>query len=148
MVSPKGDFPKALEKLTKNGKKMGRPKGSGGPQAVTKRNVIAAQKMFQQYAEEAMLTMVDIMRDEENDAAVRLKAANDIQNRAYGTPVNTQVQHKIIQDETGSAISTTAISSAATSDLEMLAKTLARYVEAEKATIDVTPEMPEDYPED
>ena len=135
-----------IQKAAEEGeaRKPGRPPG---PARTTRRNVMAAQKMFQQYAEEAMLTMVEIMRDPEADHAVRLKAANDIQNRAYGTPVSTPVQHKIIEDERGSPVSTEAISSTATRELELLAATLARFVEAEKATIDVTPEMPEGYPD-
>ena len=136
---------KAVEEAAK--RKPGRPPGTGGPQAVTRRNVLAAQKMFQQYAEEAMHTMVEIMRDPDADHAVRLKAANDIQNRAYGTPVSTQVQHKIISDETGSPVNAQALTSAATPELEQLAQTLARFVEAERNTIEVTPEMPEDYPD-
>jgi hypothetical protein len=136
---------KAVEEAAK--RKPGRPPGTGGPQAVTRRNVLAAQKMFQQYAEEAMHTMVEIMRDPDADHAVRLKAANDIQNRAYGTPVSTQVQHKIISDENGSPVNAQALTSAATAELEQLAQTLARFVEAERNTIEVTPEMPEDYPD-
>jgi len=126
-------------------RKPGRPPG---PAKTTRRNVLAAQKMFQQYAEEAMLTMVEIMRDEDADQAVRLKAANDIHNRAYGTPVSTQVQHKIIEDETGSPVNSNAISSAGTKDLEMLAQTLARFIEQEKNTIEVNPKMPDNYPKE
>ena len=137
-----GDLAKANEAARK---KAGRPPG---PSSVTRRNVLNAQKMFQQYAEEAMLTMVEIMRDEDADHAVRLKAANDIQNRAYGTPVSTQVQHKIIEDETGSPVSTTAISAAGTSELLKLAKALSRYVEDKDNIVDVTPQMPDDYPAD
>ena len=125
-------------------RKPGRPPG---PSSVTRRNVLNAQKMFQQYAEEAMWTMIEIMRDPENDAAVRLKAANDIQNRAYGTPVNTQVQHKIIEDETGSPVNAQAISAAGTAELAQLAQALSRYVEDKENTIDITPELPENYPE-
>lgn len=136
-----GDLAKANEAAKR---KPGRPPG---PSSVTRRNVLNAQKMFQQYAEEAMHTMVEIMRDPDADHAVRLKAANDIQNRAYGTPVSTQVQHKIISDETGSPVNTQALTSAATAELEQLAQTLARFVEAERNTIEVTPEMPEDYPD-
>ena len=136
-----GDLAKANEAARK---KPGRPPG---PSSVTRRNVLNAQRMFQEYAEEAMLTMVEIMRDPDADHAVRLKAANDIQNRAYGTPVTTQVQHKIISDETGSPISTAAISAAGSKELEMLALTLARFVESEKNTLDVTPDMPPDYPD-
>ena len=126
-------------------RKPGRPPG---PAKTTRRNVMAAQKMFQQYAEEAMLTMVEIMRDPDTDAAVRLKAANDIQNRAYGTPVSTQVQHKIIEDETGSPVNMTAISTAGTSELLKLAQALSRYVEDKDNIVDVTPELPDNYPTD
>jgi hypothetical protein len=136
-----GDLAKANEAARKM---PGRPPG---PSSVTRRNVLNAQRMFQEYAEEAMLTMVEIMRDPDADHAVRLKAANDIQNRAYGTPVTTQVQHKIISDESGSPISTAAISAAGSKELEMLALTLARFVESEKNTLDVTPDMPPDYPD-
>ena len=139
-----GHQAKAMQEAKKS---PGRPPGTGGPQAITRRNVMAAQKMFQQYAEEAMLTMVKIMRDEDADHAVRLKAANDIQNRAYGTPVSTQVQHKIIEDETGSPVNAQALTSAATKELEQLAQALSRYVEDKQNTIDVTPQMPEDYPD-
>jgi hypothetical protein len=124
-------------------KKPGRPRG---PAKTTQRNVRAAQRMFQQYAEEAMLVMVEIMRDPDADHAVRLKAANDIQNRAYGTPVSTQVQHKIIEGESESAVNSNAISQSATKELEQLAAVLARFVEQEKNTIEVNPKMPDDYP--
>jgi hypothetical protein len=126
-------------------KKPGRPPG---PAQTTRRNILAAQKMFQAYAEEAMLKIVDIMRDEDADHAVRLKAANDLLNRAYGTPVSTQVQHKIIEDERDTPINIAALTGAATRDLEQLAQTLARFIESERATIDVTPELPDDYPQD
>jgi len=128
--------------------KMGRPKGTTGiPQKMTKAGVVAMRKKAMEYAEEALQTMVAIMRDEENDAAVRLKASNDVLNRAYGTPVSTQIQHKIIEDERGSPISTGAISTAGTKDLEQLAAVLARFIEAERNTLDVTPAMPDGYPE-
>jgi hypothetical protein len=141
MGNPTGEFAAAMEAAKK---KPGRPPG---PSKVTRRNVLNAQKMFQQYAEEAMLTMVEIMRDPDADSAVRLKAANDIQNRAYGTPVSTQVQHKIISDETGSPVSAAAISAAGSKELEQLAQVLARFVEQEKNTLDVTPQMPPEYPD-
>ena len=129
-------------------RKPGRPPGTGGPTAVTRRNIHAAQKLFQAHAQEALETMVGIMRDTVVDPAVRLKASNDILNRAYGTPVSVQVQEKIITDERQSPISTGAISTAATAELEQLAAVLARFIEAERATIDVTPVMPEGYPDE
>lgn len=125
-------------------KKPGRPPG---PAKTTRRNILAAQKMFQQYAEEAMLKIVDIMRDEEADHAVRLKAANDLLSRAYGTPVSTQIQHRIMEDERDSPISAVALSSAGTKELLALAQALSKYVEDKENTIDITPEMPDDYPD-
>jgi len=129
-------------------KQRGRPPGTGGPTGLTRRNVIAAQKKFQEYEERALEVMVEILNDQDADHAVRLKAANDIWNRSRGTPVSVSVNHQIQERETGSPISAGAISSTATKELEALAQTLARFVESEKATIDVTPTMPASYPDE
>jgi hypothetical protein len=126
-------------------KKPGRPPG---PAKTTRRNVLAAQRMFQEYAEEAMNTIVAIMRDVEVDPAIRLKASNDLLSRAYGTPVSVQVQHRILEDERESPISTGAISTAATAELEQLAAVLARFIESERNTIEVNPVMPDNYPDE
>ena len=99
------------------------------------------------HAEEALSTIVDIMRDEENDAAVRLKAANDLLSRGFGTPVSTQIVEKTINDERSSPVSGEAISAAGTAELAQLAQALSRYVEDKENTIDITPELPENYPE-
>jgi len=128
-------------------KKPGRPPGTGGPVGLTRRNVMAAQKLFQEYEREALDVMVEIMRDVEADHAVRLKAANDIWNRSRGTPVSVSIQHQIQERENVSPISTGAISGAATAELEQLAAVLARFIESERATIDVTPVMPPEYPD-
>ena len=128
-------------------KQRGRPPGTGGPTGLTRRNVMAAQKKFQEYEERALEVMVEILNDTDADHAVRLKAANDIWNRSRGTPVSVSVQHQIQERETGSPVSTVALTGAATRDLEQLAQTLARFIEAERDTIDVTPQMPEDYPD-
>lgn len=125
-------------------RKPGRPPG---PSSVTRRNVLAAQKLFQEYAQEALETMVSIMRDPEADQAVRLKASNDVLARAYGTPVSVSVQHQIQERETGSPVNAQAISSAGTQELLALAQALSRYVEDKRDVIDVTPEMPKDYPD-
>ena len=108
--------------------KGGRPKGSSAP---TIRAVLKARLLFEKHAEDA----------------VRLKAANDILNRAYGTPVSVSLQHKIVSEDRESPISTGAISSAGTAELQALAQTLARFIESERDTIDITPSMPEGYPD-
>lgn len=128
--------------------KMGRPKGTTGiPQKMTKTGVIALRKKAMVHAEEALETIVEIMRDTNNDSSVRLKAANDLLSRGFGTPVSMQVVEKIITDERQSPISSGAISTAGTRDLEQLAATLARFIEAERNTLDVTPAMPDGYPD-
>ena len=129
-------------------KSPGRPPGTGGPQAITRRNVLAAQRKFQEYEDRALEVMVEILNDTEADHAVRLKAANDVWNRSRGTPVSVSVQHQIQERETGSPVNAQALTSAATKELEQLAQVLARFVEAEKNTLDITPEMPDSYPSD
>ena len=128
---------------------MGRPKGTTGiPQKMTKRGVVAARKMALVYAEEALEKIVDIMRDEEADHAVQLKAANDVLNRAYGTPVSMQIVEKIESDaNNGSNVNPAQIGQASTDELQSVLATLQRYLEAESKTVDVTPIMPDGYPE-
>ncbi len=109
--------------------------------------MLAAQRKFQEYEDRALEVMVEILNDTEADHAVRLKAANDVWNRSRGTPVSVSVQHQIQERETGSPVNTQALTSAATKELEQLAMVLARFVEQEKNTLDITPEMPEDYPD-
>lgn len=92
--------------------------------------------------------MVGIMRDPDADHAVRLKASNDVLARAYGTPVSVSVQHQIQERENVSPISTASISAAGTQELLALAQALSRYVEDKRDIIDVTPEMPPEYPDD
>ena len=106
----------------------------------TKLSIMKANKLFLEYAEEALHVMVDIMRDEENDASVRLKAANDIHNRAFGTPVNTSVQHQIReQAASGTGLSEEAVLSASSDELRALADQLSKFVEAEENLVDITP---------
>jgi len=123
-----------------SGKKVGRPLGQQGP---TRRNIRKVQEMFQEHGQEALDTMLVIMRDESADKAVRLKAANDILNRGFGTPVSTQIVEKIITDERQSPISPAAISAAGTSELMALADALGRFVSQEALTLDVTPDEDE-----
>jgi len=124
--------------------KGGRPKGSSAP---TIRAVLKARLMFEKHAEDALAVMVHILNDSDAEDAVRLKAANDILNRAYGTPVSVSLQHKIVSEDRESPISTGAISSAGTAELQALAQTLARFIESERDTIDITPTMPDGYPD-
>ena len=118
--------------------KGGRPPG---PAKTTRRNIMAAQRLFQAHAQEALETMIGIMRDPEADPAVRLKAANDVLNRAYGTPVSTTVQVQISEEEREAIIDSSLIAAASTPELLALAEALSRYVEANPVgdVVDVTP---------
>ena len=138
MARETGEVAKALAGAKSQG---GRPPGPRGPNSVTRRNIMAAQKLFQQHAQEAMETMIAIMRDPEADHAVRLKAANDIMNRGYGTPVSTTVQLQINDDEREAVINSSQLAAASTPELMALAAALSKYVEAnpEPDVIDVTP---------
>lgn len=141
---PRSTELKSSGTTTTAGKKSGRPPGrpKGSTNKLTTRNHVFVQRMFQQFEHEALETMVTIMRDLNAEHAVRLKAANDILNRARGTPVSTQIVEKTIRDETGGGISMEALSSAATADLLQLAAALSRYVSDDANVIDVTPTMP------
>lgn len=129
-------FLKAADKTARS--KGGRPPG---PSGTTRRNILAAQKLFQVHAQEALDTMVAIMRNPEADFAVRLKAANDVLNRAYGTPVSTTVQVQISEEEREAIIDSSLIAAASTPELLALAEALAKYVDANPMpdVIDVTP---------
>ena len=129
-------FLKAAHETAKS--KGGRPPG---PAKTTRRNIMAAQRLFQEHAQEALETMIGIMRDPEADHAVRLKAANDVLNRAYGTPVSTTVQVQISEEEREAIIDSSLIAAASTPELLALAEALAQYVDANPApdVVDVTP---------
>lgn len=131
-------------------RKGGRPPGSGGKHALTKQNIRRMQIMAAQHAEEALQTIVNIMRDESVDPPVRLKASNDLLNRAYGTPVSTQVVMQLNSEEGSTPINRTAIAAASTPELIALAEALARFTQKAEAEnlIDITPELPPNYPKD
>ena len=125
-------------------KKPGRPPGLTH---VTQRNVRYVQKLFQEHAQEAMDVMLGIMRDDEADHAVKLKAANDILNRGFGTPVSTQVIMQLDEKDQVSPVSGAQIGVASTDELQSVLSTLQRFLESESKTVDVTPVvMPEGYP--
>lgn len=131
-------LPEIAEKAKK---KAGRPPGPQGMRSVTKRNYYAMQKMFQEHEQEALETMLGIMRDPEADHAVRLKAANDVLNRARGTPLSASVVMTLDEAQDGPSVSTAALSAASTPELLALAEALAKYVDANPVgdVVDVTP---------
>lgn len=128
------------EKVEKKSK-VGRPPG---PSAYKIRTIRLVQDMFREHANEALETMLRIMRDEDADKAVRLKAANDILNRGFGTPVSTQVIATIDGKEQGSTINAAALASTPTQDLVAAIELIKRFANPstveDAEVIDVTPE--------
>ena len=120
--------------------KRGRPKGSTGPHAITKRQVQKARELFEPLVQKAYQRIEAILDDDSLDPAVHLRAAKEVLDRRYGTPESTSRVEKIIRDERQSPLSDDAISGADTEYLEQAMRALARFVEAEKATIDITPD--------
>lgn len=124
-----------------NGKKGGRPKGSGtGPSRITQKQVLAARKQFEKLVPKAMKAVEDILDDPDADYSVKLKAAAEVANRTWGTPVNMSVQERIVSDERGSPINGQVISAQDTETLLKLSKMLGDFVEREDKTIDITPD--------
>jgi len=133
-----GDITKQATELAK--RKPGRPKGSGGPQVITKRQVQKARELFEPLVKKAYARIEQILDDDDVDPSVHLKAAKEVLDRRYGTPESTSRVEKIIKDERQSPISDGAIEAADTAYLEQALAALSRFVEHERKTIDVTPE--------
>jgi HEAT repeat protein len=107
---------------------------------MTKKGVWAVRKMAIVHAEEAIDKLVEIMRNEDADHNVQRQAANDLLNRAFGTPVSTQIVEKTITDERGSPIDVAALTKQDTETLVKLSKMLGDFVERDNKIIDVTPD--------
>jgi hypothetical protein len=113
------------------------------------RNIRMVQKLYAEHAQEALDTYLEVMRDPDVEPAVRIRAAKDITDRAFGTPVSTKIVEQTIRDDRDSPVDPAQISGAATEDLQLLANVLTNYLRESseaKAAIDVTPELPPHYP--
>lgn len=126
--------------VEKASKKVGRPPGSKGMHGVTKRNVQHVQRLFQEHGQEALDVMLKIMRDESIDPPVRLRAANDVLNRGFGTAVSTQVVMQLTESENQSAVNPLQIGRASTDELQAVLATLQNFLESESKMVDVTPD--------
>jgi HEAT repeat protein len=120
-------------------RKPGRPPGTGKMTGITQRNILHVQKLFQEHGQEALDTILAIMRDEAVDPPVRLKAANDVLNRGFGTAVSTQVVMQITDDENKTPVNPQQIGRASTEELQAVLATLQQFLEAESKMVDVTP---------
>jgi hypothetical protein len=136
------DIAKEANALAKK-KKPGRPKGSGGPQSITRRQVQKARELFEPLVQKAYDRLENILNDDDIDPAVHLRAVKEVLDRRYGTPVSTQIVEKTINDERRSPVSDAAISSQDTETLMKLSKMLSDFVEREEKMVDITPDYPE-----
>jgi len=140
-----GDFKDIAKEANALAKKSpGRPKGSGGPTSITKRQVQKARELFEPLVKKAYDRIEAILDDDEVDPSVHLRAAKEVLDRRYGTPESTSRVEKIIKDERQSPLSDGAIKDADTAYLEQALAALSRFVEHERQTIDVTPELDKD----
>lgn len=136
-----GDFKDIAKEANELAKRSpGRPKGSGGPTSITKRQVQKARELFEPLVKKAYDRIEAILDDDDIDPAVHLRAAKEVLDRRYGTPESTSRIEKIIKDERQSPLDGDAISSADTEYLRQAMAALERFVLNEKNTIDVTPE--------
>lgn len=124
--------------VSKAAKKKGRPPGRMN--GITQRNILHVQRMFQEHGQEALDTMLLIMRDEAVDPPVRLKAANDVLNRGFGTPVSTQIMISLDESDKGSPVNPAQIGRASTDELQAVLATLQNFLESESKMVDVTPD--------
>lgn len=134
------DIAKQANEMAAPKRKQGRPKGTMGPHAITKRQVQKARELFEPLVKKAYERIEAILEDDEIDPAIHLRAAKEVLDRRYGTPESTSRVEKIIKDERQSPLSDAAISNADTAYLEQALAALSRFVEHEKGVIDVTPE--------
>ena len=140
-----GDFKDIAKEANELAKRSpGRPKGSGGPQAITKRQVQKARELFEPLVKKAYDRIEAILDNDEIDPAVHLRAAKEVLDRRFGTPESTSRIEKIIKDERGSPIDDDAIRNADTEYLTQAMAALERFIMNEKNTIDVTPELDKD----
>jgi hypothetical protein len=140
-----GDFKDIAKEANALAKKSpGRPKGSGGPTSITKRQVQKARELFEPLVHKAVSAIEEILDDPDADPSVKLKAAKECLDRRFGTSVNMQVVEKIVTDERRSPLSEDAIKGADTAYLEQALVALSRFVEHERNTVDITPELSKD----
>jgi hypothetical protein len=134
------DIAKEANELAAPKRKQGRPKGTMGPHAITKRQVQKARELFEPLVHKAYERIEAILEDDDLDPAVHLRAAKEVLDRRYGTPETTSRVEKIIKDERQSPLSDDAITNADTKYLEQALAALSRFVEHEQQTIDITPD--------
>jgi hypothetical protein len=67
-------------------KRGGRRQGSGRKPGALNKATVALKDMAGHYSEEAVKTLVDVMRDPETPPAVKVQAADKLLDRSHGRP--------------------------------------------------------------
>lgn len=79
----------------KGGRPKGTPKTGGRKKGVPNKATASIRDIAREYTSEAILTLAEVMRDEEQPAPARVSAANALLDRGYGKPST------VIGDEDG-----------------------------------------------
>lgn len=64
----------------------GKREGAGRPKGAPNKATADVREVAQEYSQEALTTLAQIMRSSEHPAAARVSAANAILDRAHGKP--------------------------------------------------------------
>lgn len=67
-------------------KRGGARPGAGRPKGVPNKATASIRDAAREYTEQALLTLAEVMADEEQPAAARVSAANALLDRGYGKP--------------------------------------------------------------
>lgn len=117
----------------------GRPPGPHRHTLTVRR---AAQKLFLQHAEEARDVLLEIMRDTSAEPPVRLKAANDILDRALGKPTQ---QHNVSSENEGQTVNLTVLQGMPEHEVRMLLDAVTKLNQSNGDGPDVIDVTPDDY---
>lgn len=72
--------------IRKAGKRGGKRPGSGRKPGAKNKATVALKEFAGQYSEEAVMTLVNAMRDPEAPQAVKIQAADKLLDRSHGRP--------------------------------------------------------------
>lgn len=73
-------------KISNKSKRGGKRPGSGRKAGIKNKATRALKEIAREYSEEAIETLVSVMRDPETSAAVKVQAADKLLDRSHGRP--------------------------------------------------------------
>jgi len=75
-----------VDPTRKPGRKPGTTKTGGRKKGVPNKATASVRDAARAYTDAALLTLADVMKDEQQPAAARVSAANSLLDRGYGKP--------------------------------------------------------------